>query len=103
MPSGGRYSMMVITLQLKQESTFYVANTLPVIVFLPLLAWSAAQEEVCKLADRMTTILALLLTMATYKISISSWIPQKDYLTFMDYYTIFGFMFIFSIGGIIGL
>lgn len=103
MPSGNKFSTCVITIQCKQNCYFYLANTLPVVVFLPVLTGAAVLENYCKLADRLSIVLALLLTMATYKVSISSWIPQKDYLTRMDKYIIAGFVWILAIGVIIGI
>jgi len=94
MPSGNKFPTAVITIQCKQNWSFYIWNTVPVVFFLPLLTASAVLETYCELADRMSIVLALLLTMATYKVSISSWIPQKDYMTAMDKYIIVGFLFI---------
>merc|ERR1711879_79962 len=45
----------------------------------------------------MSIVLTLLLTMSTYKIVIKDWIPQKDYLTFMDWYITAGFCLILVI------
>lgn len=103
MASGAKYAMCVITIQCKQNANFYIWNTMPVVFFLPLLAMATKWECIGNLADRMSIVLALLLTMATYKVSISSWIPQKDYLTFMDIYIIWGFLWILLLGFAFGV
>lgn len=102
MPSGNRFSMAIITIQCKQHYKYYIVNTVPVVFFLPVLAATAVFEGPENIADRMSIVLALLLTMATYKVSISTWIPQKDYLTFMDQYIIVGFIFILLVAAFVG-
>merc|ERR1712217_572594 len=74
-----------------------IYNTTVVIIWLPILSMLCVVEDVSAVADRMSIVLTLLLTMSTYKIVIADWIPQKDYLTFMDKYIIAGFLLILFI------
>merc|ERR1719188_2923111 len=41
MASGAKYSMAIITVQCGQNSSFFIWNTLPVIIFLPILTATA--------------------------------------------------------------
>lgn len=97
MPSGNKFSTCLLTVQCKQKANFYIWNTALVIFFLPLLSMLCVVEDVSEVALRMSIVLTLLLTMSTYKIVIADWIPQKDYLTFMDWYIIGGFALILVI------
>lgn len=97
MPSGSKFSTCVICIQCKQSAKFFVANTAIIIFFLPILCVFTVVEDVQNVAMRMSMVLSLLLTMSTYKIVISEWIPQKDYLTFMDDYILMGFFIIIII------
>lgn len=99
MPSGNKFSTCIISIQCKQPAHFFIYNTTVVIVCLPLLSMLCVVEDVDAVADRMSIVLTLLLTMSTYKIVIADWIPQKDYLTFMDWYIITGFVLILFIAG----
>merc|ERR1712176_1525395 len=103
MPSGSKYSQLLICMQCKQQCKFYVFNTGVVIVFFPILALFSVAEDNTEIADRMSIVLTLLLTMATYKIVIADWIPQKDYLTLMDKYILCGFALILLIAIWVGV
>merc|ERR1712176_699202 len=101
MPSGSKYSQLLICMQCKQQCKFYVFNTGVVIVFFPILALFSVAEDNTEIADRMSIVLTLLLTMATYKIVIADWIPQKDYVTFMDWYIVIGFILVLVIAFVV--
>merc|ERR1712194_771510 len=103
MPSGAFFSTAVVTIQLQQKATFYIWNTVGVIAPLPLLAVGATLQGIGDVADRMSIILALLLTMATYMVSINAWIPQKEYLTWTDKYILSGFFLILFFGTVNGI
>merc|ERR1740121_1867019 len=95
---GNKFSVAIITVMCRQNSTFYISNTASVVFFLPFITYLATLIPVGRLADRMGVVLALLLTMASFKVSIMSWVPQKEYLTLMDYYILAGFLAILIIG-----
>jgi len=103
LPSGRQYSKFIITIQLKQKTGFFLWNTVPIVFCLPLLAGLAFLEESKSVADRSSIVLALLLTMATYKVSITSWMPAKDYLTWLDMYILTGFGLLLAIGFLVGV
>merc|ERR1740139_1676810 len=102
-PSGNRYSRCIITIQCKQSASFYLWNTMPIVSMLPILAGMAFLEDIDKVALRAGIVLAVLFTMAAYKVSITSWMPQKRYLTYLDKYVLFGFVYILLIGLLVGL
>merc|ERR1712217_530912 len=80
-----------------------IYNTTVVIIWLPILSMLCVVEDVSAVADRMSIVLTLLLTMSTYKIVIADWIPQKDYLTLMDKYILCGFALILLIAIWVGV
>lgn len=97
MPSGNKFSTCIICVQCKQSASFFIYNTVIVVLCLPLLSTLCMVVDVLDVADRMSIVLTLLLTMSTYKIVIADWIPQKDYLTIMDWYILVGFVLILFI------
>lgn len=101
MPTGNKFSTAVVTVLLKQSPNFYLLNTTIVLFFLPVLSALSIFVEVDSVADRMSIVLTLLLTMSAYKVSISEWVPQKDYLTYIDWYVLIGFGVILIQGGIV--
>lgn len=103
MPSGAYFSACLVTIQIEQRATFFLWNTVGVLVLLPVLSAGAVLQDIGDVADRMSIILALLLTMATYMVSINAWIPQKEYLTFMDWYILAGYGWILMMGLVIGI
>jgi len=95
---GSTFSTAIVTIQLKQNPRFYLLNSVPVMFCLPVLSAFASEMPANEIADRMGVLLVLLLTMAAYKVSMVSWVPQKQYLTLMDKYVICGFTVILVIG-----
>lgn len=102
MGSGAKFSTAIVVIELQQTATFYLWNIVPLVFFLPILSATAALEDLGAIADRMSIVLLLLLTLATYKITMESWVPQKDYLTKMDIYVLLGFGMILLIGCVVG-
>lgn len=100
--TGTRFPSFIITIQVRQEASFFLWNTTPLIMSLPLLAGMAVLVPVDALADRLSIVFALLLTMATYKVSITEWMPKKPYLSYLDSYILRGFGCILLIGFVIG-
>jgi len=80
LPSGNKYSRCIITIQCQQSAGFFIWNTVPIIICLPILSALAVLEPTDAVADRSSVVFALLLTMATYKVSITSWMPKKELL-----------------------
>lgn len=103
MPSGNKFCTFVLCMQLKQEAGFYLWNTVPIVFALPILSTAALREDLTKVADRMAVTLTLLLTMASYKSTVSVWIPKKTYLTWMDWYLLAGFALLLVQGLWIGM
>lgn len=103
LPSGKTYSRCIITIQCRQASAFFLWNTVPIVISLPVLAAMAVLEPMAQVADRLSIVFALLLTMSTYKISITSWMPKKRYLTYLDMYILIGFVCILLVGFLVAL
>lgn len=101
--SGRKYSKFIVTMQCKQSPDFFLWNTVPVIMLMPLLAAMALLEPIANVADRSSIVFAMLLTMATYKVSLTAWMPQKKYLTYLDWYVLTGFVFILLIGFVVAV
>ena len=58
-----------------------------------MVAFSVSPHEVDK---RMSVFLTLLLTTVGYTLIISSWLPVKPYLTFLDKYVLASFLVQFA-------
>merc|ERR1740139_1581322 len=91
LPSGKCYSKFIISVQCNERASFYLVNTVPFIISLPILAAMAFLIEPEKVTDRLGVVLALLIAIAAYKTSIGSWMPQKGYTTYLDRYVLLGF------------
>lgn len=101
MPSGARYARFQLALLVEVSPNFYLYNVPFIIGLMTVLAVSAFNEPPDSTADRMSIVLTLILTLAAYKSAITSWLPVKPYLTYMDKYVILAFLMLVFLSVII--
>lgn len=95
MPSGKKYCRILIVAQAKLIPNYFLYNICFVVFLLTSLSITVIFIQSDDLADRLGTLLALLLTIAAYKSSVAATLPQKPYATFLDMYILFAFFVIF--------
>ncbi|CAD7970526.1 unnamed protein product [Amoebophrya sp. A25] len=93
MPSGARYSRFHLVLQMECIPTFYLLNVHFILLCLVSLAFSTFLIVPNDPGSRMQVLLTLLLSLAAYKGSLTSWTPIKPYVTRLDIYVLVAFAF----------
>lgn len=97
MPSGNKFYRFQIVIQLEMMPEYYLKNVCLIVFFLCILAVAGFTEDPEAISDRMSVLLTIILTLAAYKSSISSFVPQKPYLTFLDIYVLISFALLFML------
>mmetsp|Transcript_36267 Transcript_36267/g.71278 ORF Transcript_36267/g.71278 Transcript_36267/m.71278 type:complete len:244 (+) Transcript_36267:734-1465(+) len=99
MPSGNKFSRVIITLEAKLNASHYLWNGMFIFLLIPF-SFVPAIVDSDQLLDRVMVTLTIVLALAAYKINLTTWIPQKPYLTFIDGYVIISFLSSFVAAGL---
>lgn len=91
--SGSVYSRMDLILNVRRLPGWYNWNVVCPTYVITLLAAACVSIPITESADRLSNIFTLLLTAAAYKIVVSSKLPDIPYLTRLDLYVLFSFLF----------
>eukprot|EP00931_Biecheleriopsis_adriatica_P002902 TRINITY_DN10407_c0_g1_i1.p1 TRINITY_DN10407_c0_g1~~TRINITY_DN10407_c0_g1_i1.p1 ORF type:complete len:438 (-),score=71.78 TRINITY_DN10407_c0_g1_i1:56-1369(-) len=88
------HSCMKVKVKVVRQSRYYIINV-ALIMFLicsfVLCAWAVHPGAI---ADRWSVDFSLLLTAVAFKLIINDMLPRLSYLTTLDIYVLFGFLFI---------
>ena len=93
-----------IKLQVARLPLFYLYNVIGVMLMISLLGFAVFALPADALADRINTVLTLLLTTIAFKFVVADTIPKIGYNTHLDSFVLLnmGFLFITGIIGISG-
>lgn len=91
----GNSSSFQIVVHLRRCSQFYVFNVILMVFCLTSSMAEVFMIPAHKIDARAPVSLALLLATVAYKLTLSGWIPVKEYLTFLDIYLLCSFIFQF--------
>eukprot|EP00808_Paulinella_micropora_P008919 g11011.t1 len=93
------YSMVVVSIPVRRDPSFALWNILLIQLLLQLLAFTAFAIDVNELGDRLSVILALLLTAVASKLALSEQIPKVAYLTLADKFALGTIVLHFFVSG----
>lgn len=97
MPSGKRYPRIYLCTQARLCPQYFLWNVFFIIFLLTSLSASIVAVPQKDAADRMSILLALILSVAAYKSSVAGMLPAKKYLTRLDKYIITAFCGLFVV------
>jgi len=80
-----------VLIHVERKPWFYFWNVICVLFFITLCSSVTFTIPIDDVADRCSVLFAVLLTTVAYKLILTSWIPIKPYLTFLDQYILLSF------------
>ena len=86
-----------VMLRVERQSTYYVQNIVGIMTMLSITGFSVFALGEDSLADRINTILTLLLTAVAFKFAVGDSMPKVGYNTFLDVYFLINMMCLFKL------
>mmetsp|Transcript_26094 Transcript_26094/g.42638 ORF Transcript_26094/g.42638 Transcript_26094/m.42638 type:complete len:400 (+) Transcript_26094:57-1256(+) len=94
---GKTYSHCVLRLKLERNSEYYVLNYLLIIALITLCAFTSFGfygVSETTLGDRLSVLITLILASVAQRLLVTSALPNLQYLTLLDWYSLSSFMFL---------
>ena len=89
------HKQSLVILRIQRESGYYVQNIVGIMTMLSILGFTIFALGDDSLADRINTVLTLLLTAVAFKFAVADSMPKVGYSTLMDIYFIKNMMCLF--------
>jgi hypothetical protein len=96
---GIRYTTLNIYITIQRRVGFYISNVLFPIFLLVFISFISFILDASALGERMTITLTLLLTLVALKYIVAQYLPTTSYLTYLDMYILFSFLWITLVAG----
>jgi hypothetical protein len=92
-------SRVTMTIDVRRRSTFYIWRVLLPLVLLVVASWGVFWVDVTQLQPQISTVVAVLLSIVIFNITIDFALPKVAYLTFIDSHALTSYFFmLLSIG-----
>merc|ERR1712134_237751 len=89
-----KFSLIYIDVLARRRSSYFVWNVMIPVFLISSVGCTVYGIPMSDLADRLSVTLTLMLTNVAYKITVADSLPQLGYLTYLDYFTVFNFVFL---------
>ena len=94
-------SRFTLTIQVQRRSTFYIWRVLTPLSLLVIASWGVFWVDPNQLQPQISTVVAVLLSMVVFNITIDFALPKVAYLTFIDTHSMISYFFM--VGSIIAV